>query len=323
MRARVCRFPPAPRASACSSISRTRVRPALHDGAAPWAGRPGARTLDQRALARDGSVRPHQRRRVHDPGAVRPALRTSGVAVPDGERPRQLGRHAAARASEPAPPTAGGTPLAGRIAVWYLPPAGAQRSYLARAGAILERASLFRPESGRAVAVCADPARRPARARARRGALPRGRGRRGRERRARRTAAWLFAIAALNFACWALITPPFQAPDEVDHFAYTQSLVERGEAPSRSPGLAAAALVRARRRSRWKTRASSPTTRSATRARRGLHAQQRRYREQVAAAHPSSSDGGGNETAATHGAIYYAALAPAYLAAPRTRRSRS
>jgi 4-amino-4-deoxy-L-arabinose transferase-like glycosyltransferase len=36
------------------------------------------------------------------------------------------------------------------------------------------------------------------------------------------------------------------------------------------------------------------------------------YRRQVAATHPSSSDGGGNETAATHGAIYYAALAPAY-----------
>ena len=52
----------------------------------------------------------------------------------------------------------------------------------------------------------------------------------------RRTPAWLFAIAALNFACWALITPPFQAPDEVDHFAYTQSLVQRGEAPSRNPG---------------------------------------------------------------------------------------
>ncbi|HEY2570108.1 MAG TPA: hypothetical protein VGI27_01480, partial [Solirubrobacteraceae bacterium] len=36
------------------------------------------------------------------------------------------------------------------------------------------------------------------------------------------------------------------------------------------------------------------------------------YRERAASTHPSSSDGGGNETAATHGAIYYAALAPAY-----------
>ena len=43
--------------------------------------------------------------------------------------------------------------------------------------------------------------------------------------------------------------------------------------------------------------------------------QQDEYSRQVAATHPSSSNGGGNETAATHGAIYYAALAPAYLLA--------
>ena len=54
--------------------------------------------------------------------------------------------------------------------------------------------------------------------------------------RGRRMGATLFAIAVVNFACWALITPAFQAPDEVDHFAYTQSLVERGEAPSRNVG---------------------------------------------------------------------------------------
>ena len=59
----------------------------------------------------------------------------------------------------PAPPTAGGHPLTGRIAVWYLPPAGSQRSYLSRIGAILDRASLFRPEPRRTVAVRADPVR--------------------------------------------------------------------------------------------------------------------------------------------------------------------
>lgn len=42
-------------------------------------------------------------------------------------------------------PTLGGSPVAGRIAVWYEPPAGSQRSYFARAGSILKRASLFRP----------------------------------------------------------------------------------------------------------------------------------------------------------------------------------
>src|SRR5262249_30844822 len=42
------------------------------------------------------------------------------------------------------PPTAGGVPVPGRVAVRYLPRAGARSSYLARTGAILRRASLFR-----------------------------------------------------------------------------------------------------------------------------------------------------------------------------------
>lgn len=35
---------------------------------------------------------------------------------------------------------------------------------------------------------------------------------------------------------WALLVPPFSAPDEAEHFAYTQSLVENGERPPRSAG---------------------------------------------------------------------------------------
>ena len=34
---------------------------------------------------------------------------------------------------------------------------------------------------------------------------------------------------------WSVITPAFQAPDEVDHFAYVQSLAERGHKPSPYP----------------------------------------------------------------------------------------
>lgn len=213
----------------------------------------------------------------------------------------------------PDPPTLGGSPVAGRIAVWYLPPAGSRRSYLSRGGQISRRASLFRPRPvgpwlyglillvllpGLALAAVRCLALAVA------GGSGTGAG-------ARRTAAWLFAIAALNFACWALITPPFHAPDEVDHFAYTQSLVERGEAPSRNP---------ATPRARWSSAQTLALedesffsdhqvgdTRPPWTARA-----QTLYRANAAAAHPSSADGGGNETAATHGAIYYAALAPAY-----------
>ena len=212
------------------------------------------------------------------------------------------------------PPTAGGHPLAARVAVWYLPPAGRHLSYVARLGRILKRASLFRPSGvgpwlyyliliGVLPALGLLAVRCLAVASAA-----------GRTLRARRMGATLYAIAAVNFACWALITPPFQAPDEVDHFAYTQSLVQRGEAPSRNAGSP---------RLRWSSSESlllddmSVLTDHQVGDTRPpwSRAQQDGYRQQVRTQHPSSSDGGGNETAATHGVVYYAALAPAYLLA--------
>jgi 4-amino-4-deoxy-L-arabinose transferase-like glycosyltransferase len=46
-------------------------------------------------------------------------------------------------------------------------------------------------------------------------------------------AAWVCALLAFtNAACWSLITPPFQALDEPDHFAYVQLLAESGRLPS-------------------------------------------------------------------------------------------
>ncbi|HLM87185.1 MAG TPA: DUF2142 domain-containing protein, partial [Solirubrobacteraceae bacterium] len=46
-------------------------------------------------------------------------------------------------------------------------------------------------------------------------------------------AAWICAlVACLNAACWSITTPPFQAPDEPDHFAYVKQLAETGELPS-------------------------------------------------------------------------------------------
>lgn len=211
-----------------------------------------------------------------------------------------------------APPTAGGTPVAGRIAVWYEPPAGSRRSYLSRIGAILDRASLFRPSPVGPwlyvlILFVVLPGLALAAVRCLAVAIAGG----GSGSSTRRTAAWLFAIAALNFACWALITPPFQAPDEVDHFAYTQSLVERGEAPSRSPAAALARWSSAETLALEDESFFSDHQVGDTRIPWTARAQAL-YREHAASAHPSSADGGGNETAATHGAIYYAALAPAY-----------
>jgi hypothetical protein len=61
----------------------------------------------------------------------------------------------------------------------------------------------------------------------------------GKQREPRRTlagvptAAWLCAlVACLNAVCWSFIMPPFQAPDEPDHYAYVQQLAETGRLPS-------------------------------------------------------------------------------------------
>ena len=215
----------------------------------------------------------------------------------------------------PSPPTRGGRPLAARIAVWYLPRVGVERSYVARAGKILRRASLFRPSplgpwSYALILLVLLPGIALASVRCL--ALACAQGPAGVS--VRWMALALFVIAALNFTCWALITPPFQAPDEVDHFAYTQSLVERDEAPSRDESSP---------RPRWSSAEalvledmSFFTDHQVGDSRVPWTArEQSEYRAQAAAKHPSAADGGGHETAATHGAIYYAALVPAYVLA--------
>jgi len=290
-------------------ISRTRARPALR--MALTLGGPGARTLA-------GSLAPIAVPSNRISAAV---FTVAGLSTQTSERPASLcltagdlvnwGGTPLLAPPSSAPPTLGGTPLAGRIAVWYEPPAGSRRSYVSRIGAILSRASLFRPSPVgpwlyALILLIVLPGLALAAVRCLAVAVAGGGG-----WSVRRTAAWLFAIAALNFACWALITPPFQAPDEVDHFAYTQSLIERGEAPSRNPASSpprwSSAQTLALEGESFFSDHQVGDTRPPWTARA-----QAVYRAQVAASHPSSADGGGNETAATHGAIYYAALAPAY-----------
>lgn len=46
-------------------------------------------------------------------------------------------------------------------------------------------------------------------------------------------AAWICALVAfLSAACWSVLTPPFEIPDEPDHFAYTQQLAENHQLPT-------------------------------------------------------------------------------------------
>ena len=51
-------------------------------------------------------------------------------------------------------------------------------------------------------------------------------------RRIPRAALLCALIACLNAACWSIITPPFQVPDEPAHFAYTQQLAQNERLPT-------------------------------------------------------------------------------------------
>jgi hypothetical protein len=218
-------------------------------------------------------------------------------------------------APPPGAPTINGAPLPGQIAVWYLPRTGAKSSYLARASSILDRAALFRPGFvgpwlywlillGVLPAAAVAAVRVLAVAAASESRTP----------SARRIAAWVYCIAAVNFACWALITPIFQAPDEVDHFAYTQMLAERGEAPSQD--LASTVPRWTTSESRLLEYSDFSTDHQIGDSRAPWEARgERDFARAFAREHPSASDGGGHETIATYGPLYYAALVPAYALA--------
>jgi Predicted membrane protein (DUF2142) len=131
-----------------------------------------------------------------------------------------------------------GAPLEQRVAVWFLPPAGKERSLFASAGKIFSRAALFRPGVVGAwtypvllfvVLPLAWLVALLLLARSAAGRSVRLRG------RVFRPAMVIALIAFLNAASWALITPAFNTPDEPDHFAYGQYLATTGHAPARTP----------------------------------------------------------------------------------------
>jgi 4-amino-4-deoxy-L-arabinose transferase-like glycosyltransferase len=197
-----------------------------------------------------------------------------------------------------------------RLAVWYLPPSGAERSYLSEAGTMFDRAALFAAGFVRpwlfylvlfvllpVVAILAVRCLALAAA---------GRG--------RRLALWLYVLVALNGTAWALITPAFQGPDEVDHFAYAQALVERGQRPTPYPGSS---------RLRWSIAENDALLGSAmiTDHQAGdtrvpwLAADVHRYRQLARSQGADRADGGGFDAMSGYGPLYYLAVAPGYAIA--------
>jgi hypothetical protein len=210
-----------------------------------------------------------------------------------------------------------GKPWPARVGVWFLPPAGAERSLLDSLGSIFSRAALFRPGVVGAwtypvllfvvlpllwvlalLTLARAAAARPLRVG--RLTLP--------------APVVLAIVAFVNFGAWALITPAFNAPDEPDHYAYAQYFAETGKAPARVPDARVAFSTEetlALNAVNIYSQVSLPDARPPW-----LAAEQSGFERLRAATKAHGDDGGGVSAAASgHQPAYYALLAPAYLAA--------
>jgi 4-amino-4-deoxy-L-arabinose transferase-like glycosyltransferase len=123
--------------------------------------------------------------------------------------------------------------------------------------------------------------------------------------------ALLLSIVAVVGLCWALLVPPWQSPDTVAHFAYTQSLAQSFRLPGdrhrravSSDQSAADAAVGASRGAFY-PEASPPSW---------SRAEYRAYLRLEHGNHPpSKSNGGGPNAASTNPPLYYLYAAAGYL----------
>jgi 4-amino-4-deoxy-L-arabinose transferase-like glycosyltransferase len=207
-------------------------------------------------------------------------------------------------------PTLDGTPLPNaRIGVWFLPPSDERHSLLSQSSDVLERATLFRPgfvgewtyavlllvllplilvAAIRLLALAAD------------GSAP------------RMGAAGAVALIAFgNAFVWVLVTPPFDTPDEIDHFAYAQSIAETGTAPEPAGG----------KRSPWSSEEvvaldgvrlvsyiEQPDGRPPW-----LPVDERAWAARERREDPVRDNGGGYQSTSTHSPLYYSLVTPPYL----------
>ena len=244
-----------------------------------------------------------------------PASTSATVCVTPLNGPLALGGMIGLQGNQ-VPAQLDGTPVPNRVAVWFLPPAGRERSLFASAGAIFSRAALFRPGLVGAwtypfllfvllpltwalsllllVRALSD---KPLFARL----------------RFLRPGVAIGLVAFLNAGSWALITPAFNAPDEPSHFAYAQYFAETGHAPPRSPS----ALPAYSSEQTLALDAVDIYSQSSNVLGRPpwLAVQQRQWERELASTpHPANNGGGFTEAASPHQPAYYALLAPAYLA---------
>lgn len=292
---------------ALSLISRTRVRPVLD-----FALRIGSTSLNRRLPPQPVGPDRVSTATVPIPSVIGPGPYVPAQLCASAQDLVNWGGTPVPTGLEPLP-TVNGQPLPVRIALFYLPAAGAKRSYLAAAGDLFRRAALFRagfvsPGLYALIFFVVLPGVAVAAIRLLALAVA---------GRARRLALGVFLVCLANAMCWSVITPAFHGPDETEHFAYVSSIAERGQAPLRSPGALptySSSQSLGMAASRMNTNHQGADTRAP-----GLAADEQAWRAAVARTHPSSSDGGGFSAAgSSHGPLYYLALAPAYLLGGRS-----
>jgi hypothetical protein len=204
-------------------------------------------------------------------------------------------------------PTIDGRPSPARIAIWYRPPAGEKRSVASALPDLFRRAALFRPgivgpwtyalilfavlpgliyAGLRLLARAGDDSSRPR--------LP--------------LAAAVALIAFGHAACWALVTPAFDAPDETEHFAYAQRVGESGKGLTNSPQLYSSDQGRAVDANRVLANSETGDGRTPW-----LSADEDDWERANARERKPRDDGGGVATAtSSHSPVYYGSLAATY-----------
>jgi hypothetical protein len=130
----------------------------------------------------------------------------------------------------------------------------------------------------------------------------------------RASALGIAAVAILNAAAWALITPAWQGPDEPDHYAYAQTLAELGHSPdieaSEAPAFSSRHTTALDATSTYSVVGSADTRPP------WLAADEERYQRMMDEEPGSEDDGGGYLfSTSSHMPGYYGLLAAAYLAA--------
>ena len=129
----------------------------------------------------------------------------------------------------------------------------------------------------------------------------------------RRTLAAVSGIAFFSVGMWTIVSPAFQAPDEVTHYAYVESLAQRGAPPCTTPNCGEGPMTPAQTLAAIYTAEGVVLSKDAKPPWTTIQEDEWRARERKLGEWKTLG-GGGYTSSAGYSPIYYAAEVPAYLA---------